>query len=79
MEKKLIYILEDDDFGFVNVFFYPEAKAIVADGLCIKEVPENYTKQDIIDAWVMFKNHYWEYGTMWILYEQIAQGESLFN
>ncbi|MDD7089338.1 MAG: hypothetical protein PUI54_07275 [Bacteroidales bacterium] len=75
----MTYIIEDNDFGIVNVFYYPEAKAIVADGLCIKDVPESYTKQDIIDAWTIFRNHYWEYGAMWIPYELIAQGENLFN
>ena len=79
MEKRLIYILEDEDFGDVNVFYYPEAKTIVADDLCVKEVPDDYQIQEIMNAWTMFKNHYGEYGTMWILYEQIAQGENLFN
>ncbi len=77
--KQTIGWIDDCDFGPVMVYYRPKQKAIIADELFILNVPTDYKDEDIISAWELFKNHYGEYGTFILAYEQIADGECLFD
>ena len=72
--------IEDDDFmDPVEVYYYPETKAIVAESLTIKDVPEDYSFNRIMDAWLLYKRHNSSYGHISIHYERIPEGDSLFG
>ena len=78
-ESNTIGWIDDDDFGAVMVCYSPKQNVIIADGLIISNVPTDYKHDDIMSAWQLFKRHYCEYGALGLAYEQIADGESLFD
>lgn len=79
MEKKEIFTIEDCDLGEVKVIYCPETNTIIADGLCIRAVPEEFSYQEILNAWTLYRKHYDDYGMVCLFYNQISQGERLFQ
>ena len=79
MNKELIFKIDDSDFGEVSVFYYPEASAIIADSLYIKNVPADYDIRQIFKMWCVFKAHYDTYGMVVCFYSQIDEMDEMMS
>lgn len=77
--KEVIGYINDDDFGEVAVYYYPENNVIVADDMVISGVPETYETAMVEFAWRVYKEHYCDYGSMSVSYNSIPALESFYD